>query len=136
MGRFIPWPEAVQFLFRTYAKDQYIEYAVDKMDRLFQRDTEDVMEFYRRLTKHARDLGGVFSQNELMNLFQRGLQSYIRALRRSACKSFTVSNALADFSDHDVAISASRLEINEKARPARARALLVDEEPENLPLKL
>lgn len=45
----------------AYEKDQYLEYKVDKIYRLTQRETEDVIDFYIRMNKHALDIGGVLT---------------------------------------------------------------------------
>ncbi len=69
LGGFTPWPEAVQYFLRTYAKDFYLERAVSDMDRLRKKEGEDERAFARRLTKQARTCAGVSSPRSSVRIF-------------------------------------------------------------------
>lgn len=130
LGCFTTWSEAVQFFLRTYAKDQHLEDAVEKLDRLTQGETEGVMDFYRKLTRAARDLAGVFSQGELMTRFQRGLLPSLRPLLRQVRKDFFGPNAFAEFAEHAAALHTSQQAVVGRTRSHRpVRALAIEEEP-------
>ena len=60
-GGFTTWPQAVQFLLRTFAKDAYIEEALVSLDELRQDPDEKEVAYAKRLRKQARRCGSVFS---------------------------------------------------------------------------
>lgn len=120
-----------------YAKDQYLEDVIEKINQLTQSETEDVMDFYRRLTKHARDLGGVFTQGDLMTRLQRGLHANLRPLLRTARKSFSSAKGLTEFAEYAAAISQSHQAIQANAKTVQTRALMEEEvEQDNRPISL
>lgn len=130
LGGFTTWPETVQFFLRTYAKDQYLEDAVEKLDRLSQGEGDSVMEFYRKLTRSARDLAGAFSQRELITRFQRSLLPSLWLLLRQVRNDFLGPNALTDFAEYATAIHASQQAVTVRSRPTRmAKVLAVEAEP-------
>lgn len=133
LGGFTTWPKAVPFFFRTYAEYQCLEDYMKQIYRLSKSATERVMDFYCSLTKHARDLGGVFYQNELMTSFQSSLHADIRLLLRSVRKSFTGPNSLADFAEHAATIIESHSTIQVKTRPPRTHTLLIEEKARKIP---
>lgn len=127
--------EAFQFFLKTYAGDQYLEDTLEKIDKLTQSVTEEVMYFYRRLIKHARNLGRVFTKVELMNRLQRGINAKLRPFLRTARKSFSGANALAELVEYSSAIIQSHQAIQTKESTVRIRALLVEEvEQDNRPI--
>ncbi len=71
------WPEAVQWLLRTYAKDSYIQRAVQDLRALRQKDGETETNFGDRLIAKFSRLGGVFSQEDQINQYIEGLDESI-----------------------------------------------------------
>lgn len=59
-GGFTTWPEAVQCVLRTNAKNSYLERAVSDIGRLQQKESEDESAFARRLSKQTRMRAAVF----------------------------------------------------------------------------
>eukprot|EP00171_Calliarthron_tuberculosum_P011647 IDg11647t1 len=104
-----------------------MEDAVMKTDDLSQSETEDVMDFYRRQTRYARNFCGFFKESELMSCFQRELYPDLRQLLRPFQKSFFGPNALADFAKHAAAISALYSALPVKPKPIRTKFLFVKE---------
>ena len=58
------WPEAVNWLLRTYARDTYIQQEVMELRSLKQRDGETELEYYQRLVAKYSRLGGVYNQED------------------------------------------------------------------------
>lgn len=106
LGGFSTWPEAVQFFLRTYAKDQYIEESVESIEKISQETAEELMEFFRPLTKNSRDVERVVSEDKSMSRLQFGLHADILPIFRDFRNNFTGSKALADSAEHASAIIA------------------------------
>lgn len=84
LGGFRTYPEAVNHLLRTYAKDTYIEKAVADLDKTRQGSEEDELAFGTRLRDKARACGNVFSESELISKFLRGVRPDIKPILLAA----------------------------------------------------
>eukprot|EP00171_Calliarthron_tuberculosum_P000179 IDg179t1 len=104
LGGFSKWPGAVQFFIQTYAKDDYLEEAVIKLDGTKQGRDEDVLTYHGRLLAAARDLAGAYSQDELMTKFMQGVHANIRPLLRRARHMHKGPNRLRTFAEETSAI--------------------------------
>lgn len=85
-GGFATYPEAVQFLLRTYAREAYIETAVEEFDRLAQKSDETELDYSRRLREANRKLGSAYPEEELIRRFIRGLDPTIKPLLARAAR--------------------------------------------------
>ena len=74
------WPEAVQWLSRSFATDEAICQAVLALREVQQRPSEDEMEFYIRLTDASNRCGNVYSMEEQMTMFIEGLDASIKPM--------------------------------------------------------
>lgn len=135
---FTTWPEAVQFLLRTYAKDTYIEDALIVLDGCHQSPQEDEEQFARRLRKTNRAIAGVFSQQDLITRFMRGLHSDVKPLLRQSRQDYSGPNAFQEFVDQAHAQGEShRALLTKKSRlPApgkdpRAKSILAIQDAED-----
>ena len=75
-------PHAVQFFLCTYAKDEYLEEADEKLIGMKQATTENIQHYIDRLTAAARDLAGAYSQQKLITIFQRRLAAELPSLMK------------------------------------------------------
>lgn len=85
-GGFATYPEAVQFLLRSFAREAYIETAVEAFDRLTQNREETELGFSRRLREANRKLGSAYSEEELIRRFIRGLDPSVKPLLTRAAR--------------------------------------------------
>ena len=74
------WPEAVQWLLRSFATDEAIRQAVLALREVQQRPSEDEMEFEIRLTDASNRCGNVYSMEEQMTMFIEGLDASIKPM--------------------------------------------------------
>lgn len=73
LGGASTYPEAVQYLLRTFTKDSYIEEAVEELEALKQSPNETEAEFGgKRLRKQAHKCGNVFIDHTLRPRNSRG----------------------------------------------------------------
>ena len=79
-GKVSVWPEAVQWLLRSFATDEAIRQAVLAMREVQQRLSEDEMEFYIRLTDASNRCGNVYSMETQMTMFIEGLDASIQPM--------------------------------------------------------
>ena len=79
-GKVSVWPEAVQWLLRSFATDESIRQAVLALRDVQQRPSEDEMEFYIRLTDAGNRCGNVHSMEEQMTMFIEGLDASIKPM--------------------------------------------------------
>ena len=79
-GKVSVWPEAVQWLLRSFATDEAIRQAVLALREVQQRPSEDEMEFYIRLTDASNRCGNVYSMEEQMTMFIEGLDASIKPM--------------------------------------------------------
>ncbi len=97
MGDFSTWPEAVQLLLQTYARDEYLEEAVAALNRLVQKNGESEHDFARSLTQAARKCAGVFSRQALITIFLQGVPKTVLPVLRLQRKNFQSSDAFSGF---------------------------------------
>lgn len=74
------WPEAVQYLLRSYATSNAIRAAILALRDIAQRPLEDEEEYSSRLNKAAIRCGNVHSTDEKITLFIDGLSPAIKSL--------------------------------------------------------
>jgi len=79
-GGFTRWPEAVQYLLRTYAKDHHIEGFVAEVEALHQAGDENEASYARRLRNKANECAGVYTDQDLITRFIRGLKPDLKPL--------------------------------------------------------
>ena len=79
-GGLTKWPEAVQYLLRTYATDREIQEAVEELESLRQSSNEDEDAFASRVGLAAYRCGGVHSESEKITIYTNGLQPAIRPI--------------------------------------------------------
>ena len=79
-GKVSVWPEAVQWLLRSFATDEAIRQAVLALREVQQRPSEDEMEFYIRLKDASNRCGNVYSMEEQMTMFIEGLDASIKPM--------------------------------------------------------
>ena len=103
LGGFQAWPEAVQFLLRTYAKDAYIEEALQELDECVQGSEETEEVFAKRLRSQTRQMAGVFSQQDLITRYLRGCHPSLKPVLRHTRRMYTGPNAFQDFIEHAIA---------------------------------
>ena len=103
LGGFQTWPEAVQFLLRTYAKDAYIEEALADLDDCEQEPTETEEAFAKRLKVKTRMMAGVFTQQDLITKFLRGCHASLKPVLRHTRRLYDGPNAFQDFLEQAVA---------------------------------
>ena len=75
---FSSFPGAVNVLLETFARDRFIEEAIEEFDTLVQGSGESELAFSNRLRKKNRECGGVFTERELITRFQRGVREELR----------------------------------------------------------
>lgn len=124
LGGFSTWQAAVQFFIQTYAKDEYLEDDVIKLDGTKQGRDEDVLTLHGRLLAAARDLAGAYSQDELMTKFMQGVYANIRPLLRRARKMHKSPNRFRIFAEEASAIYAAH-----NALAKTEKKLSVEEDP-------
>ena len=96
-GCFTKWPQAVQFLLRTFAKDAYIEEALARLDELRQDSDEKEVVYAKCLRKQGRRYGSVFSEQDMINRFIRGLRADLKPLLRVLKAEYSLPNAFQDY---------------------------------------
>lgn len=74
------YPEAVQYLLRTYATPSAIREAVQTVRSMAQKPNEGELTYGMRLSKASNRCGNVFPEYEKINLFIDGLDPSIRTL--------------------------------------------------------
>ena len=74
------WPEAVQYLLRTYATETAIREALDQLDRIRQSPTEDEHAFAARVNEAIYRCGNVHEEVEKISFFINGLRDEIRTI--------------------------------------------------------
>lgn len=102
-GGFGVWPEAVQFLLRTYAKNLYIERFAAEMDSLTQDGDEDERAFAERLQTKARYCSGVYSEQDLITSFIWGLKPNLQPLLSLSTFDPDKTATLMDYAEHATA---------------------------------
>lgn len=75
--------EAVQFLLRLFAKDRYLDDAMETFDGVRQRSDEDEMSYAQRLQDCAHDFGPVFVERDLITRFINGLSEALKPMLRA-----------------------------------------------------
>ena len=68
-GVMYSYPQAIQRLLNRYAKDPYLEPAIDQFERARQRDYEGENAFGLRLFKMAATFGGAYREHDLISRF-------------------------------------------------------------------
>ena len=96
-GGFNSWPEAVQFLLKSYAKDRHIEEALASLDDIKQMSEEKETAYAKRLRTQARRCGGVFTEPEMITRFIRGLHEDLKPLLRLTRADYSLPNVFQDF---------------------------------------
>ena len=96
-GGFTTWPQAVQFLLWTFAKDAYIEEALARLDELRQDPDEKEVAYAKRLRKQTRRCGSVFSEQDMINRFIRDLRADLKPLLRVLRADYSLPNAVQDY---------------------------------------
>ncbi len=89
---------------RTYAKDRYLEEATSAVERMTQSIEEDEKTFADRIAEQARVYAGVFSQQELITIFLRGVHPNIKSLLRFQFRDFRGPDGFAAFAERASAI--------------------------------
>ena len=79
-GNTLRWPEAVQYLLRTYATEQAIREAVEQFENLRQASNEDEHAFASRVGVAAYRCGNVHTDIEKITVFVNGLLPAIRSV--------------------------------------------------------
>ena len=79
-GKISVWPEAVQWLLRSFATDEAIRQAVLALREVQQRPSEDEMDFYIRLTDASNRCGNVYSMDDQLTMFIEGLHASIKPM--------------------------------------------------------
>ena len=74
------WPEAVQYLLRSYATANHIRTAVLALRDVRQHPTEDEQSYSGRLEKAEVRCGNIHTKDEKKNLFIHGLLTAIKAV--------------------------------------------------------
>lgn len=74
------WPEAVQYLLRTYATPSAIRDAINSLHALKQQANESELDYSARVNIAHYRCGNVFSDTDKMNVFVDGLSSVIRTI--------------------------------------------------------
>lgn len=74
------WPEAVQYLLRSYATSNEIQRAMMDLRNVTQNPGEDERDYSTRLEDACRRVGNVHSLHEKCTMFESGLVPEIRAL--------------------------------------------------------
>ena len=72
------YPQAINFLLSTYAKDLYLERTLEELDNISQQRNETEVQYAGRLKELARLLGNIFSQHNLITRFLRGIMAPIK----------------------------------------------------------
>ena len=72
------WPEAVQYLLRTYATPSAIRKATSDLRSVQQLENEDESAYAARVSEAAYRCGNVLTEDEKMTIFVDGLQPEIR----------------------------------------------------------
>ena len=92
------YPEAVNHLLHTFAKDSVIEQAVESLNTMKQGAQESEGDFGRRLRRQARKCGNVFSEKQLITRFVRGTHENVKPLLRATYDGASISGQ--SFSDY------------------------------------
>ena len=74
------WPQAVQYLLRTYATPNVIRDAVSQARAISQKDDEDEVAYSTRLYKALYRCGNIFPQQEQITMFLDGLLPTTRTI--------------------------------------------------------
>ena len=136
------WPEAVQYLLRTYATPSHLREALSSLRDTRQRDNEDERSFSTRLSKAVARCGHVHSREEKITLYVDGLSPTIKSLvsryhekRRRATFLDVVQYAEIEGDAYRERARAlgprapaklSALPTRDNQRPTRASAMLMD----------
>ena len=96
-GGFNNWPEALQFLLKSYAKDRHIEEALASLEDIKQMPDEKESAYAKRLRTQARRCGGVFSEPEMITRFIRGLREDLKPLLHLTRADYSLPNVFQDF---------------------------------------
>ena len=134
LGGFQTWPEAIQFLLRTYAKDAYIEEALQELDECIQGTEETEEVFAKRLRSQTRQMAGEFSQQDLITRYLRRCHLSLRPVLRDTRRMYTGPNAFQDFIEHAIAqgeanralLQGNKLSSTVKTLPKARRILAVE----------
>lgn len=79
-GTLTKWPEAVQYLLRTYATDRAIQEAVEALENIRQASNEDENAYASRVGTAAYRCGNVHTESEKITIFVHGLQPATRSI--------------------------------------------------------
>ena len=79
-GGLVCWPDAVQYLLRTYATEQAIRESVEHLENLLQATNEDENAFASRVGVAAYRCGNVHTEVEKIAIFVNGLLPAIRSI--------------------------------------------------------
>lgn len=74
IGNTAQWPEAVQYLFRTYTTDLAIEEAFDTLENIRPASKKDESAYDSRVGTAAYQCGNVHTESEKIKIFVHGLQ--------------------------------------------------------------
>lgn len=76
----IAWPEGVQFLLRSYARDSYILRALNEMDSLKQGQGETEADPSNRVWEHLNRCGSVFDGEDFIDRWSAGFNPILSPL--------------------------------------------------------
>ena len=100
-GQMTRWPEAVQYLLRTYGTDREIQQAVEYLEGLHQATNEKEDAFAARVSSAAYRCGNIQSENERIGVFVNGLHAAIRTIvsrfRRNQPRSTVTFDSIVSF---------------------------------------
>ena len=83
-GAFTMYPGAVNFLLREFAKDSYIEKAIDKLDAIAQKPDESEDAYAKRLRDATSACGSVHNEYDVVQRFIRNLNPTVKPLMSTA----------------------------------------------------
>lgn len=79
-GKVRVWPEAVQWLLRSFATDEALRQAEFNLRSIQQRPGEDEMDYYVRVTDASNRCGNFHNMDEQMTMFIEGLDPCFKTL--------------------------------------------------------
>ena len=121
-GGFINWPEAIQFLLKSYAKDRHIEKALTSLEDIKQMPDEKESAYAKCQRTKARRCRGVFSEPEMITRFIRGLREDLKRLLRLTNEDYSLPNVFQDFVERATAQGeAHRALSGQDTKPPRRR---------------
>ena len=121
-GGFNNWPEVIQFLLKSYAKDRHIEEALASLEDIKHMPHEKESAYPKCLRTQARRCGGVFSESEMITRFILGLREDLKPLLRLTRADYSLPNVFQDFVERATAQSeAHRALSGQDAKPPKRR---------------